>query len=118
MREYQRKKNTPYKLPQNLYYEVKYMLKDYKRLKKEYQTLSDAKEEEKDWVRLCSAATKISAIDTAISSIPPEYRDGLINNLENERSQNGYYPINADYRTYQNYKQRLIFYVAQNMHYV
>jgi len=36
MRNYQRTKNNPYLLPQHLYGEVKYMLKDYQRLKEEY----------------------------------------------------------------------------------
>ena len=118
MRDYQRKKNNPYRLPPNLYREVKYMVKDYPRLVEEYKTLTDAPEEERCWVKLCTVASKISAIKTAISAIPFEYRKGVLNNLENENTKNGYYPIDADFRTYQNYKQKLIFYVAKNMNYV
>lgn len=118
MRDYQRKRNNPYKLPHNLYNEVKYMIKDYKRLKEEYEFLTSAEEKDRNWVKLCTVATKISAIDSAITAIPQEYRSGLLKNLEYERSKDGYYPPDADFRTYQNYKQRLIFLVAQNMNYV
>lgn len=118
MRDYQPKKNNPYRLPANLYREVKYMIKDYPRLIEEYKELTGVSDEERNWVRLCTVATKISAIKTAIASIPSEYRRGVLNNLENENTKDGYYPMNADFRTYQNYKQRLIFYVAKNMNYV
>lgn len=118
MRDYQRKKNNPYALPKNLYGEVKYLIKDYKRLKEEYEELSNTDGEKRNWAKLCTVASKIAAIDTALCRIPTEYRKGVINNLENERSKDGYYPLNADYRTYQIYKQRLIYYVAENMNYV
>ncbi len=118
MRDYQPKKNNPYRLPQNLYNQVKYIIKDYKRLNEEYKNLSTINENERNWAMLCTTASKISAIRTAFSSIPPEYRKGLMNNLENERTKDGYYPSDADYRTYQMYKQRLIFYVAKNLNYI
>lgn len=118
MRNYQRKRNNPYLLPQNLYGEVKYLLKDYKRLKEEYQHLSEGDTEDRNWLLLCTVASKISAVDTAVLSIPQEYRKGVLNNIENERSKAGYYPADADYRTYQTYKQRLIYLVAKNLNYV
>ncbi len=118
MRNYQRKKNNPYLLPKNLYGEVKYMLKDYERLKEEYQKLTEDNSEERNWLLLCTVASKIAAIDAAVSGIPREYRKGVLNNLENEHSKKGYYPADADYRTYQTYKQRLIYLVAKNMNYV
>ena len=116
--DYQKTKNNPYLLPKNLYSEVKYMIKDYSRLKGEYEELSNTKNEDRNWAKLCTVASKIAAIDTAILRIPKEYRLGAINNIENERSKDGYYPNNADFRTYQNYKRRLIYYVAENMNYV
>jgi 2'-5' RNA ligase len=118
MRDYQPKKNNPYRLPQNLYNEVKYMIKDYGRLKEEYEELTAEAEEKRNWVKLCTVASKLSAIKNAFSTIPAEYRDGLIKNLENERTRDGYYPLNADYRTYQNYKRKLIYFAALNMNYV
>jgi len=118
MRNYQRTKNNPYLLPQHLYGEVKYMLKDYQRLKEEYEELSNDMSEERNWAKLCTTASKISAIDTAVSGIPEEYRTGVLNNIRHERSRDGYYPNDADFRTYQNYKQRLIYLVAKNMNYV
>lgn len=118
MRDYQPKKNNPYKLPPNLYHEVKYMIRDYSRLNQEYSELTEQQEEERNWVKLCTVASKLSAIRIAIRQIPSEYRKGLLNNLEHERKKEGYYPNNADFRTYQAYKQKLIFLVAQNMNYV
>lgn len=118
MRDYQHKKNNPYLLPKNLYGEVKYLIKDYERLKEEYKELSVVCEEQRNWAKLCTAAAKISAVETALLRIPPEYRSGLMNNFENEGKKEGYYPINADYRTYQKCKQKLIYFVAENMNYV
>ena len=118
MNDYQPKRNNPYLLPDNLYREVKYMVKDYGRLKEEYKALDKASEEERNWARLCTTASKIAAIRAAIAAIPREYRDGVLNNLQNENSRKGYYPINADYRTYQGYKQKLIYTAARNMNYV
>lgn len=118
MRDYQRKKNNPYLLPRYLYSEVKYIIKDYERLKKEYETLSATTGEERNWAKLCTVALKITAVETALLRIPEEYRDGVLNNLEYECRRDGYYPPGADYRTYQRYKQRLIYHVAENLNYV
>lgn len=118
MRDYQKRKNNPYLLPKNLYAEVKYMAKDYKRLKEEYEELSNMCEENRNWAKLCTVAAKISAIDMALLRLPEEYRPGILRNIENERSKDGYYPNNADYRTYQKYKQRFIYFIAENMNYV
>lgn len=118
MRDYQPKKNNPYKLPQNLYGEVKYMIKDYDRLCEDYAILTDLPDEERNWAKLCTVAAKLAAIRTALSALPEEYRGGILNNINNERSKNGYFPPNADFRTYQSYKQKLIYLVAKNMNYV
>ena len=118
MRNYQKKKNNPYLLPKNLYAECKYLIKDYDRLKEEYTRLTNCDDEERNFALLCTVAAKISAVETALDLIPEVYRDGVFNNLINERTKSGYYPINADFRTYQNYKQRFIYFVAKNMNYV
>ena len=118
MRDYQPKRNNPYRLPNNLYHEVKYMIKDYKRLEEEYEELTAESSEERNWTKLCTVASKLAAIRTAVETIPCEYREGVMNNLENERKKDGYYPSNADYRTYQSYKQKLIYLVALGMNYV
>lgn len=118
MRNYQKTKNNPYLLPKFLYAEVKYMIKDYKRLKEDYEMLSAMSSENRNWAKLCTEASKISAIDMALLRIPEEYRLGVVNNIEHERSRDGYYPADADYRTYQKYKQRFIYYVAENLNYV
>lgn len=118
MRDYQPKRNNPYLLPPNLYSEVKYMIKDFERLNKEYKEITDVFSEDRNWAKICTVASKISAIKTAMLQIPPEYRSGLFKNIMNERTKDGYYPCNADYRTYQSYKQKLIYSVARNMNYV
>ena len=118
MKDYQPKRNNPYRLPPNLYNEVKYMIKDFDRLNEEYSGMTNVFDEDRNWAKLCTVASKLSAINTAILRIPPEYRSGVINNLMHERTPDGYYPSNADYRTYQSYKQKLIYSVAKNMNYV
>ena len=118
MRDYQPKKNNPYKLPQNLYNEVKYLIKDYDRLCGEYEELTCLGEEERNWAKLCTVASKLAAVRTAVSALPPEFCDGILNNIANEHKPGGYFPPNADFRTYQSYKQKLIYLVAKNMNYV
>jgi len=118
MRDYQPKRNNPYKLPQHLYREVKYILKDYDRLCADLSAMQEESEECRDWARLCTTAQKIAAIRSAFEQIPHPYRKGIRNNLKYENSKDGYYPPNADFRTYQTYKQRLIYYTAKELHYV
>lgn len=116
MRNYQSKKKNPYLLPHNVYMQTLYLIRDYERLKEEYSQLMNpsttmSKQSKKIRGVICQ---KIDAIENAAKEIPEYYQKGVWNNVLY-----GYrYPINADIRTWQTYKQRFIYYTAQNMQYV
>lgn len=95
MREYQRKKNNPWRLPQNLYMRVLYTIRDYNRIKAEQNTEAHLSE--------------ISAIETALLDIPEFFRESILNNILYD----SYFPLGADERTYRRYKQRYIYSVAK-----
>ncbi len=115
MSDYQR--NNSYRLPPNLYREVKYLIKDQDRLESELAHL-EQEGEDRDFRKLCTVCHKLSAIHTALEMIPEAYRKGVLDNLKYERTKSGYYPPNADFRTYQTYKQRLVYHTAKELNYV
>ena len=115
MSDYQKKNR--YRLPPNLYREVKYLIKDQDRLKEELSEL-ECEGEGRNWARLCTVAQKLAAIHAALEMIPEAYRKGVLDNLKYERTKSGYYPPNADFRTYQTYKQRLVYHTAKELNYV
>lgn len=93
MKEYQSKKNNPYKLPHHLYMRIIYTIRDYERLKD---------------TSAPSAKKEASAIENALFKIPDFYREGVIENIINGSR----YPMGADERTFRRYKQRYIYLVA------
>ena len=130
MRNYQRKKNNPYILPHNLYVRTVYIIKDYNRLKSEVEDVIDespvpsdgqptarfnkSSVTERKGIRIAEMATEVRAIDKALSAIPEYYRKPVFDNVLYGCK----YPLGADVRTYQTYKQRFIYYVAKNLDFV
>lgn len=130
MRNYQRQKNNPYLLPHNVYMQVLYLIRDYERLKEEYNELlydpaykfddrrrvigGISRPVENKALTLANISVKTRAIENAIASIPEHYRRGVWQNIMNGQ----HYPEGADVRTWQTYKQRFIYYTAKNMHYI
>lgn len=92
MRNYQRQKNNPYKLPHNLYMRMLYLVRDYDRIKEQ------GRENDCD------------AVDKALQAIPQEYRKGVWENA----SQQIPFPIDAGEATYKRWRCRFIYNVAKN----
>ena len=127
MRNYQRKKKNPYLLPHNVYMQTLYLIRDYERLKDEYNQLLYAssmpcdgqpkgsggvgRPAENKAVILSGISTKTDAVENALKQIPECYRKGVWNNV----LYGWRYPIDADERTYRTYKQRFIYAVAKKM---
>ena len=123
-RNYQRTTNNPYLLPHNLYMRVLYLVRDYDRLSDEYFTVLNSGSSsfnssrkasgnpsptENKAIRLASISAELNAIDKALYDIPPEYRDGVKQNV----IYNSRFPINAGVATYKRHKQRFIFNAAK-----
>lgn len=129
MRDYQKTKNNPYILPQPLYRQVLWLLRDYERLRTEYNNAignspkpPDGQprggisfdQTEAEGIKRCELRTKINAIENAYFKIPAEYRKGVWNNAVNYSP----YPMDADRVTYNRHKQKFIYHVAKNLYWI
>lgn len=130
MRNYQCKKKNPYLLPHNVYMQALYLIRDYDRLKGEYNRLLYTSAPPHDGqptgkggigrpvevkaIMLSEIDSKMRIIENAINQIPKYYRSGVWNNVVHGVR----YPADADMRTYRTYKQRFIYNVAKGMTFV
>ena len=125
MRNYQRQKNNPYKLPHNLYMRMLYLVRDYERIKSERADIlysSPAHDgqphtgignpTEIKGIKLAMLDTECSAVEKALNGIPPEYRKGVIDNI----CYGAPYPTTADYETYGRWRRRLLYYTGKNLY--
>ena len=129
-RNYQRTKNNPYLLPHNLYVRTLYIIKDYDRLRNEIAGVVEASPQPPDGlpgstgghisatetkgIKIASMGEELHAIETALQTIPEFYREGVKKNIMYGTR----YPLGADFRTFQRYKQRFVFEVAKNLNFI
>lgn len=127
MRDYQRKKNNPYKLPHNLYMRMLYLVRDYERIKAERANIlhsspvNDGQPHtglgnptEIKGIKLAMLDSECLAVEKALNDIPAEYRKGIMDNILYHAK----YPYTASERTYGYQKSRLAYYIAQNLDYI
>ena len=95
MRHYKQKRKTKDMLPHCIYMQVLYIIKDYPRLKEEYNNIihethvNDGQPRGNKTgdptaskaAKIVSISDKISAIEKAQNDIPLEYRNAIINNI-------------------------------------
>lgn len=121
MRDYQRQKNNEFKLPQTLYRRVLAVIRDYDRERKEideilYSTPSHdsvssgvpSKPTESTAIRILRYQADVDAVEMALTEIPHEYREGVLDNIRYGDN----FPIFAHYNTWIKWKQRYIYGVA------
>lgn len=131
MRDYNPKLGL-YVLPDNLWRQTIAMIRDYYRLKTEYEDrLGEGMSPRSDVppagitnktgdptgvkaIKLSSIAERIRAVDKAKLHIPYEYMDGIWNHIMYRRR----FPGDADRSTYTRWQQRFVFEVARNMHWI
>lgn len=126
MRDYQRKKNNKYILPTAVYHQTLWIIRDYYRMKEEANAIltesssaldgmphGDRSEDvvTKKAIRREKLVAKISAIDAALSDIPPEYRMPIWKNILYGTP----YPTYADRTTYGRNKSRFVSRVAERL---
>ena len=125
MRDYQRKKNNPYRLPHELYMRVLYLVRDYARIKAARADIlfgtpdrggppvrGHGSPTENKALRLYALGNECDAVDKALASIPKEYRKGVWENIVHSAP----YPYDADKETYGRWRRRFLYQVAQNLH--
>jgi len=123
-RVYQPVKNNKYYLPKNLYMRTVYLIRDYKRLREEYDDLleesflsegpSGAAVSDPTPARVAKVyecARCIKAVTAALLTIPAEYRDGVFENVAFGKK----YPEFAGAATWSRNRSRFIYEVARNM---
>ena len=129
MRDYQPTKNNPYILPHALYMQVVWLIRDYDRMRDEYESSLEKSPappdgqprggnnvdstQEKALTRV-NLWTKIEAVDQALNTVPEEYRQGVWNNVVYRVR----YPDDAAVSTYRRWKGRFIYQVAKNMFWI
>jgi hypothetical protein len=124
MRNYQRQKNNPYKLPHNLYMRMLYLVRDYERIKSERADIlyssppQDGQPHsglgnptEAKGVRLAMLDNECLAIENALENIPKEYRKGVMDNI----CYGTQYPYTADPETFGRWRRRLLYNAAKNL---
>ena len=129
MRDYQPHKNNPYWLPNTLYRRVLAVVRDYDRMVKEYKEIvhetasGDGQPRspvpgdpvERKVERMDRLWQDIRAIEMALIHVPPEYRQGVLKNI-----QSGGWPVDvpAHYKTWVYWRKKFLFYAAENFHLV
>jgi len=128
-RDYQPKKYESYRLPHNVYMIALYIIRDYDRLKEEYENDIAYKPPDLDGtpggkgttrpvesiaLSLLNRHNQLHAIDTALALVPDMYRRGILANITRRRP----YPPYTAVRTYSRHKQRFIYFVAKNLNLV
>lgn len=124
MRNYQRQKNNPYKLPHNLYMRMLYLVRDYERIRSEREDIlkgSPAPDgiphsgignpTEQKAIKLAMLDRECEAVAKAIGKVPEEYRRPLINNI----CYGSPYPYTAHRNTYSYWRTKLLHFVACNL---
>lgn len=122
MRDYIPQKQDKYWLPANVYRQAKYAVRDYDRLKAEYNDLllpsvtgegghgsSPGNPTENSAMRRAQLSDRLTAIDRAVAQIPEEYRRGLLDNVMYGAA----CPYIAAPRTWATWRRRLLYYVAK-----
>ena len=126
MRDYQRQRNNEYYLPNAVYKQVLWQIRDYYRMREELQRIMDESPPPPDGmphgsgkgqpvesivIRRERYADKVRAIDDALEEVPEEYRSGIWQHIVFFKP----YPKDADRTTYWRWKAKFLFDVAEKL---
>lgn len=131
MRDYQRRKNNKYQLPNAVYHKTVWSIRDYYRVKETLNSIADTSvgiSYDKDKVQtsgnpdmVLNAAIRygeakhlVECIEKAREKMPDEYQLGVWNNILFYNS----FPRDADRSTYGRIKSRFIYDVAEGLGYI
>ena len=128
-RDYQPQKNNPYYLPQPVYRQVLWLIRDYFRMVEEYDNaiwdspgppdgqprgnnIGDPTEREA--ARRAAIYERIHAIEQSRFIIPEQYREAVWNNIQFHEK----YPEHYSKNTYSKWRIRYIYTVAKKLYYI
>lgn len=125
-RDYQRKKRNPWILPHNLYRQTLYAIRDYNRIKEEYEYLIMGQPAEMDGqpkgnhigdptaaivIKAERLRNRIKAIEDAREVVPVDYIKGVWDNILYGKP----FPEYAHRNTYGYHKAHFVYEVAKNL---
>ena len=126
MRDYQPHKNNPYWLERTVYNRVLAVVRDYDRMVRDYNEIihetaagdgqpgsnTPGDPVARKAERLDRLWEDIRAVEMALIRIPPEYRDGVLRNI-----QYGGWPsdVPAHYKTWLYWRKRFLFFAAEKL---
>lgn len=114
-------------LPHNVYMQVLYLIRDYDRMKAEYDTAVDESPQPPDGmprssgpsdptankaIRLDDLGRRIRAVEAGIETIPEEYRKSIWNNICYRIPYDTRY---TSYQTFRYHRQKMILTIARRM---
>lgn len=124
MRDYQPHKNNPYWLEPTVYKRVLSVVRDYDRMVRDYKNIlqetpaNDGQPHattpgdpvERRVERMDRLRSDIRAVEMGLIRVPAEYRKDLLKNI-----QEGGWPVDvpAHYKTWQYWKKRFLYFVAE-----
>lgn len=126
MRDYQRVKNNKWILPTNLYRQTLYAIRDYERLKEEYEYMIQGRAIKLDGLprgnqvgdptaemalKIEKIHDRLKAIEAAKEAIPKEYIKGVWQNILYDAP----FPHDAGRSTYSRYKSRFVYEAAKRL---
>lgn len=128
MRDYQPKKQNQYYLQHTLYRRVLALVRDYPRMTAAREQIiyespegtgggrGPGRPTESKALRIATIDDDIRAVERALEKLPPEYRQGVLDNVLYGRRQADL-PY-AGERTWQRWKSKLLWMVAHNKHWI
>lgn len=126
MRDYQRTKNNKYVLPQTVYLQAIYKIRDYDRMVLELERALESSPEPSDGmpkgtgtsnpteravIKRSKYLNDVGVIKKCFEVVPDEYKKGVWNNIVFRKR----FPDDAARSTYGNYKALFIFEVAKEL---
>lgn len=126
-RDYQPKKKNPYFLEPTLYKATLAIIRDYERIKREYDDAICSSPQpgqlsgsgigdpvNRAAVKRLKMEDRLKAVEQALVEIPEEYRKGIMDNIMYDAR----YPRDASRNTYSEWKRRFIHKVAKKMDWI
>ncbi|MCQ4637138.1 hypothetical protein NE619_10410 [Anaerovorax odorimutans] len=120
---------SKYQLPRAVRMQVIWLVRDYERMKLEYDNAiwtgcgpmdglprgnRIGNPTERDALKRIDLSKRIEAIEQALNTVPEEYRKGVWDNLVDRAK----YPIDAGSATYARHKGKFLYRIAKNLYFI
>ena len=125
MNLYQPTKNNPYILPRILYRRILYLVRDYDRIKEQWESILHERPKldgQPKATTVTDTTARIAirrerlkilmeAVEQALIQIPDEYRDGILRHITDSE----HFPDTAHLNTWKSWQARLLYRIAERL---